>query len=148
MNVSDRSSILRSAAVVTGLVGIIAVHAMDLTGKMEETPYLGFGYLIVIGVAAVLIERIIRRGSRIDFLAAAGLAAAVFLGYVVNRTVGMPGAMDDIGNWWEPLGLTSLFVEAWVVWQGLVAAVGAKAVRASAADRVDDRPRVLAKVAG
>jgi hypothetical protein len=43
----------------------------------------------------------------------------------VNRTVGMPGAMDDIGNWWEPLGLLSLMVEAWVVWQAVAAARGA-----------------------
>jgi hypothetical protein len=56
--------------------------------------------------------------SRASLLAAAGLAAAVFAGYVINRTVGLPNATDDIGNWVEPLGLASLVVE------GLVVAVG------------------------
>jgi len=28
----------------------------------------------------------------------------------------MPNAKDDIGNWSEPLGLASLFVEAITVW--------------------------------
>ena len=140
MNTTDRSSILRSAAVIVGLVGIVAAHAMDLTGKMQEVPYLGVGYLLVIAASVVLIERIIRRGSRLDFAAAAGLAAAVILGYVVNRTVGMPGAMDDIGNWWEPLGLTSLIVEAWVVWQGISAALGVRPAAAASAPRAQKVP--------
>lgn len=60
-----------------------------------------------------------RRHDRRAWLAATVLAAAVLLGYVVNRSVGLPGAMDDIGNWLEPLGLASMFVEAVVVVLGL-----------------------------
>ncbi|NBU37196.1 MAG: hypothetical protein EBS32_03000 [Actinobacteria bacterium] len=41
---------------------------------------------------------------------------ATVIGFVVNRTVGMPNATEDIGNWGEPLGLASLFVEAITVW--------------------------------
>ena len=48
--------------------------------------------------------------------------SAVFAGYVINRTVGMPGATDDIGNWMEPLGVLALVCEAFVVWQGIAAA--------------------------
>jgi len=50
--------------------------------------------------------------------ASAGLSAAVLLGFVINRTVGMPNAMDDIGNWTEPLGMISLLIEAAVIWIG------------------------------
>jgi hypothetical protein len=32
----------------------------------------------------------------------------------LSRTTGLPGAMGDIGNWTEPLGLASLYVEACV----------------------------------
>ena len=32
-------------------------------------------------------------------------------GYVLSRTTGLPNATGDIGNWTEPLGLASLFVE-------------------------------------
>jgi hypothetical protein len=128
---------LRSTAVLIGLAGIIAVHAMDLAGKMEEVPYMGLMYIAVMLAAGYLMERIITRGAKVDFLAAAGLAGAVILGYVVNRTVGMPGAMDDIGNWWEPLGMLSLLVEGWVVWQALRAAmaVAPTAVASSATKR-------------
>jgi len=30
----------------------------------------------------------------------------------LSRLYGEPQGGDDIGNWWEPLGLASLFVEA------------------------------------
>jgi hypothetical protein len=42
------------------------------------------------------------------------LSSSPFIGYVLSRTTGLPGAMGDIGNWTEPLGLASLYVEAGV----------------------------------
>jgi hypothetical protein len=30
---------------------------------------------------------------------------------VLSRTTGLPGVSDDVGNWTEPLGLASLWVE-------------------------------------
>ncbi len=36
------------------------------------------------------------------------------MGYVLSRTTGLPQATGDIGNWTEPLGLASLFVEGGV----------------------------------
>ena len=44
--------------------------------------------------------------------AAAGLSAIAFAGYALSRTTGLPSAKDDIGNWFEPLGLATLFAEA------------------------------------
>jgi hypothetical protein len=45
-------------------------------------------------------------------IAVVGLAG---VGYTLTRTVGLPQAMGDIGNWTEPLGLASLFVEGSLV---------------------------------
>jgi xanthine/uracil permease len=64
--------------------------------------------LVLAGILAV-------QDNRTAWLAAGALAAAVIVGYAVSRTTGMPGAMDDVGNWLEPLGLASLFVEGAVV---------------------------------
>jgi hypothetical protein len=47
------------------------------------------------------------------------LGISPFIGYVLSRTRGLPGAMGDIGNWTEPLGLASLYVEACVFALGL-----------------------------
>jgi len=36
---------------------------------------------------------------------------ATFVVYALSRTIGIPGDSVDIGNWSEPLGMTSNFVE-------------------------------------
>jgi hypothetical protein len=134
MSQINQHLLARKFAVILGLAGIAAIHLMDLPGKFAETPYLAWGYVGMIGASVILIERIVRKNNALDYAAAAGLAAAVFAGFVVNRTVGMPGAMGDIGNWFEPLGFLSLFVEGFTVWQALAAF---KAIRAGKTDSLD-----------
>ncbi len=101
----------RRAVTATGLLGIALIHLLDLPGKIHETPYLGVAYLGLIVASLVLAEALLRHDDRRIWTASAGLALAVMVGFVINRTVGMPGATEDIGNWLEPLGLASLFVE-------------------------------------
>ena len=106
-------------AAVVGLSSIGLIHLLDIPGKFTDAPYMGWLYvgLIVgsVGVAAVLIERHDRRA----WAAAAAVAVAPLVGYVLTRTVGLPEARDDIGNWAEPLGLASLFVEGLVLFVSL-----------------------------
>ncbi len=111
----------RRSAVVIGLLGLAVVHVMDLPGKWTETPYLAFAYIGIIAVAVILVESLIKEAIKAAFLASFGLALAVIFGYVINRTVGMPGSMGDIGNWFEPLGLLSLGVEAFLAWNAFAA---------------------------
>lgn len=105
----------RRGVAAAGLLGIALIHLLDLPGKLAETRYLGYAYVALIVASLVLAELLLRRDDRRVWGATAGLAGAVLIGFVVNRTVGMPGAMDDIGNWLEPLGLASVFVEGVVV---------------------------------
>ena len=123
--------IARRLAVGIGLAAIAAIHILDLPGKFAETRYIAYMYLAVIVVSIVLLERLLVVGSRRDFLLSAVLAAVVIVGFVVNRTTGMPGATGDIGNWFEPLGLLSLAVELFVVWQSLSAYAGLRADKAN-----------------
>ena len=110
------TSIIRRSLVAAGLFGIAAVHLADLPDKLEEVPYLGWAYIGLIAASLVLAELVATRADRRLMAASAGLSAAVLVGFAINRTIGMPGAMDDIGNWTEPLGLISLLIEAAVVW--------------------------------
>ncbi|KGJ72794.1 hypothetical protein GY21_13095 [Cryobacterium roopkundense] len=130
---ADRTLNHRRMAVGISLASIAAIHVLDLPGKLAETPYLGVGYIMIIIASLVLMERLFVVGSRRDFIAAAALSGAVIVGFVINRTVGMPGAMDDIGNWLEPLGLLSILVEGFVVWQALAAIVSRSGRLVSAA---------------
>ena len=114
----------RRIAVGLGLATVAAIHILDLPGKLAETPYLGVIHIVLIIAAFVLTERLFVVGSRLDFIAAAALSAAVIVAFTINRTVGMPGATGDIGNWLEPLGLLSLVVEAFILWQFVAAVIG------------------------
>lgn len=103
------------AVTAMGLLGIGLIHLLDAIGKYNETRYLFWMYIALIlgclaAVTAVLFSR-----SRGAFLAAAGLAAVAAVGYILSRSTGLPQATADIGNWTEPLGLASLFIEAAVV---------------------------------
>jgi hypothetical protein len=105
----------------TGLAAIAVIHALDSVGKWSETRYMFWLYMALIAGSVVVGGRVLFTRSRAALAAATGLAAAALAGYVVSRTVGLPGAMDDIGNWTEPLGLASIVVEGLVVAVGLAA---------------------------
>jgi hypothetical protein len=110
---------MREAAVrattAIGLAGIAVIHAVDGVGKWSETRYLFWMYMALIVAALITATGVLFSHSPRWLLAAAGLAASVFAGYVINRTVGLPGATGEIGNWTEPLGLASLLVEGSVI---------------------------------
>lgn len=118
MNSSTTQTLRRSISAL-GLIAIAIIHILDLPSKWSEVRYLGVGYVGVIVVSLVLAERIVMKKSNRDYLLAAALSASVLTGFIITRTVGMPGAMDDIGNWLEPVGLVSIVVEALVVWNSL-----------------------------
>src|SRR4051794_7416435 len=114
--------VISRAAAVIGLLGIALIHLLDLQSKFHETPYLGVLYLLLIAASLATAAALIRRDEPKAWTAAALISGATIAGYAINRTVGMPGATEDIGNWLEPLGLASLFVE------GIVCAVSVYAL--------------------
>jgi hypothetical protein len=118
------------ATVAVGLAGIALIHLLDSIGKWSETRYLFWMYVALMIASLATAGWVLFTRSRTALLAAAAVAASALVGYVVNRTVGMPGATEDIGNWTEPLGLASLFVEGAVV---AAALAGLGAARKTAA---------------
>jgi hypothetical protein len=122
------SEAVREAAVrgtvVVGLAGIAVIHAVDSVGKWSEVRYMFWMYIALIVGSLATAGAVLFTRSRGALLAAGGVAASAFLGYVLSRTTGLPNATDDIGNWTEPLGLASLVVEGCVI----AVALGALAV--------------------
>jgi predicted membrane channel-forming protein YqfA (hemolysin III family) len=102
------------AIAIAGLAATVAIHTTELSGKIEETQYLGFGYLLLIAASIVSIVMISQRDERGWILG--GLAcAATLVGFVLTRTTGLPNASDDVGNWSEPIAVWSWFAEGIVV---------------------------------
>jgi hypothetical protein len=117
---------------IVGLLGVALIHLLDVTGKFAETPYLGWMYIGLIVACTALAGALVRSSDPRVWLATAALPAAVIVGFVLSRTTGLPQASGDIGNWSEPLGMASLFVEGAVVGLGggvLLARSGALAGR-------------------
>ena len=113
--------IARAVAVV-GLAGIALIHLLDAPGTFEGSAYKGWLYVGLITGCIVAGAVLIRRSDPRAWAAAAMLASGAIVAFVVSRTIGLPQGADDIGNWAEPLGLASPFVEGALValcWEGL-----------------------------
>ncbi|QFP76073.1 hypothetical protein [Deinococcus sp. AJ005] len=94
------------------LAGIGWMHFRDIPDKLGETAYLGWLYiLLVAGCAAAgawLLSSHWKNGYTLGLLISGGAIIA----YTLTRTVGLPNAKGDIGNWAEPAGIISLILEA------------------------------------
>jgi hypothetical protein len=108
--------IIRRVVGAAALVGIALTHLLDLGGKLEETPYVGVAFIGLILASLLLAGVLVRRDDTRAWFAGGLVAAATVIGFVVSRTVGLPGApADDIGNWLEPLALAALLAEGVVI---------------------------------
>ena len=110
----DEHQVARAAAVIA-LGGVALIHLLELQGKLAEVAYLGVGYIALTFGCVIAAAMLVHRNSRTGWVLAGGVALATFVGYGLTRTVGLPLSTDDIGNWLEPMGLASLFVEGTVV---------------------------------
>ena|SRR5437763_3365661 len=122
----------RTLAVV-GLAGVALIHLLDVHDTFVAAAYKGWLYLALIAGAVACAAVLIRRDDARAWAGACVLPLAAFAAFVVSRTVGLPAGSDDIGNWWEPLGLASLFVEGALVL--LSAAVLSRRVTFAAPER-------------
>jgi hypothetical protein len=109
-----REIVTRSVAAV-GLAGIALIHLLDSLGKFQETPYMGWMYVALMISCLAVAATLVHTHAREAWLATIALPVSAIVGFVLTRTVGLPQAHEDIGNWSEPLGLAALFVEGAVI---------------------------------
>lgn len=88
------------------LTGII--HFYDAPDAFSEVAYKGVLFVLN-GVGAIVAAIGILRGAAWGWLLGLLIAGGAIVGYVISRTVGMPGLPVD--PWLEPLGVLSLVVE-------------------------------------
>jgi hypothetical protein len=103
------------AVAIVGLLGIGLIHLIDSIGKYSETRYLFWMYVALIVGTIVVAGALLHRETRAAWAGAALLAGSTLAGYVLSRTTGLPSATGDVGNWTEPIGLASMFVEGCLV---------------------------------
>jgi hypothetical protein len=90
------------------IVGLI--HLINSPGDLAEGSYTGPLYLATFfGALAAAVG--IYRGRSWGWSMGALVSVGAFVGYVISRTVGLPGLPVE-EEWLEPLGVLSLIVEA------------------------------------
>jgi hypothetical protein len=98
-----------------GVSGIAVIHILDAPDTFHGTRWIFWAYIALIVAAVPVACLLLQWASPRAWLLVAGLAVGPFVGYLLSRSVGLPGDSDDIGNWLESLGMASLFVEGTVI---------------------------------
>jgi hypothetical protein len=116
-------------------ITVALIHVLDQGGvtKYAGPPWwVGWGYRAVEvgGVVTALALVTLRRRSPV-WIAAFLVGFGPFLAYLLTRIVGLPGDPGDFGNWSDPLGTASLFVEGTLMFMAV-----SVLVRFRRADRV------------
>ena len=111
----DQSDAAVRAVAAIGLLAVGIIHALEFRGQIGGAAWLaaGFGLLAVTAPACAL--WLLARPGPLPWLSGGLICLSAGFGYVLTRSVGMPGDRGDVGNRLEPLGVTSLIIEAVVV---------------------------------
>jgi len=115
---AQRDQVGRAVGVVL-LLGIALIHLLDAINQLHEHVYVFVLYLLLMVATVAVSAFLLRTDSRLAWSLVALVAGLTLLAFVLSRTSGLPNFDDDIGNWTEPLGLASLFVEGAAVLLGL-----------------------------
>ncbi len=107
--ISETTARLIGAAAVLG-IGLI--HILDAAATYQSTRWIFWAYMGLIAAAVPVALVLLHSASPLAWLAAAGLGAGPFVGYLWSRAIGLPGDAPDIGNWLCTLGMAALFVES------------------------------------
>ncbi len=93
-------------------LAIAVIHLQDQGGLLgNQSPlWLKYGYYLV-EISSTISAALIIRGKTFGWLL--GLASSIgpMTGYILSRSVGVPGDQGDVGNWGYLLGTVSLIVE-------------------------------------
>jgi hypothetical protein len=93
------------------LLGIGAMHFLQIVATFQGTPLLGWAYLLLIGACLVVAGAMVTRGDRRTWAAAGIVSVGAIGGYIFTRLMNTPLDNQDVGNWACMLGLAALFVE-------------------------------------
>ncbi|HWU33349.1 MAG TPA: hypothetical protein VN108_10760 [Marmoricola sp.] len=110
---------LRAALVAAIAVAAVA-HLPVIAPHLEEAPYMGVLFIVFTVACLALGVAVAFTGRTWAYQASVAVCGAGVLTYAATRLVAFPQLSDDVGNWFEPLGLVSVASESLVVVLALV----------------------------
>lgn len=107
--------------VVPAVLVAAAAHLPVIAPHLVEARYMGLLFIVLTSACVLLGATLISTDPPVVYLAAAVTCGVAMLGYVLTRSVAFPMLGDEVGNWFEPLGVVSMLAEAVVVVSGVAA---------------------------
>jgi ABC-type uncharacterized transport system permease subunit len=111
---TDTGQTLRFATIAAIAVAAVA-HIPVISPHLHEAPYMGVLFIVFTVACLALGARMMVGETTWAYGAAAATCGAGVLAYVATRSVAFPQLSDDVGNWFEPLGVVSVLSESLVV---------------------------------
>lgn len=105
---------LRAALVAAIAVAAVA-HIPVIAPHLDEAPYMGVLFIVFTVACFALGIAVAVTGQAWAYRASVAVCGAGVLTYAATRLVAFPQLSDDVGNWFEPLGVVSVVSEAVVV---------------------------------
>jgi hypothetical protein len=105
---------IRAVAAI-GLMAVGIIHALEIQGQLAGAAWLTAGFCALTIAGPVCGLWLLVRPGRLPWLAAGLICLSAALGYILTRSVAVPGDPGDLGNWLQPLGVTALITEGIVV---------------------------------
>ena len=111
-------------------------HLLVTREHLQEAPYVGLLFVMLEVVYLVLAAFLVVRDTVGVWLATAVTGAATLAGYAVSRSLGLPQMGDDVGSWWEPLGVVCAVDELLMVGVAVAVLLSGDVVRSVSPDSV------------
>ena len=100
---------------VAALVVTCDIHVSQFASTWQEDAVVGAGFLALAAVCAAGAAILAVRDVPVIWFLMAVACAAATAGYLVSRSIGLPGMPDDVGNWGEPAGIAAVVSQLLVV---------------------------------
>lgn len=101
---------------IVAAIGVAAVaHVPVIAPHLREAPYMGVLFIAFTGVCVALGAAILTTNKTWAYSSAVLVCGSAVLTYGATRLLPFPQLSDDVGNWFEPLGVASVLSEAVVV---------------------------------
>lgn len=112
----------RSRALTAAAALVAAVAHIPVIGDhLKEAPYMGVLFVLLTAACVLLAAALLIVDNVAVYSTAAVICGLAILGYAATRLVAFPDLADDVGNWFEPLGIVAVLSEATVVALSLMA---------------------------
>ena len=117
-----------------GLTAVGIIHALEIQHQLSGAVWLTAGFCLLTVGAPIAGLWLVLRPTVLAWQFGGLICLLTAAGYILTRSVPVPGDPGDVGNWLEPLGLAALITEGIVVIFAGLALVGqTRAARGPAA---------------